>query len=198
MAPQGFEDGQWRPRRRFRRALGHESRRDHGGVSEIEASRAGDKQTNDREPHCLSPASSTTRHQAKVFDPHEFANRAELGTRTRYQESASAPSRRIASGDTGQCAGSEIARKQDGPFKQISSATPTNGPMKARFDWTFTTSDARSRKTRFRLLLPANRANRFPPLSSDCTNPLAFIWLSGFARVDGKDGTGRLSLLLGR
>ena len=45
---------------------------------------------------------------------------------------------------------------------------------------------------------PANRANRFPPLSSDCTNPLSFIWLSGFARVEGKDGAGRLSPLLGR
>ena len=64
--------------------------------------------------------------------------------------------------------------------------------MKARFDWTFTTSDARSRKTRFRLLLPANRANRFPPLSSDCTNPLSFIWLSEFARVEGKDGAGEI------
>ncbi len=69
---------------------------------------------------------------------------------------------------------------------------PTNAPMKARFDWTFTTSDARSRKTRFRLLLPANRANRFPPLSSDCTNPVSFTWLSGFARVGGKDRAGEI------
>ena len=49
-----------------------------------------------------------------------------------------------------------------------------------------------SRKTRFRLLLPANRANRFPPLSSDRTNPLSFIWLSEFARVEGKDRAGEI------
>ena len=29
-------------------------------------------------------------------------------------------------------------------------------------------------ETRFCLLLPANRANRFPPLSSECTNPVSF------------------------
>ena len=34
-----------------------------------------------------------------------------------------------------------------------------------------------SAETRFRLF-PANRRDRFPPLSSDCTNPLSFIWLS--------------------
>ena len=32
--------------------------------------------------------------------------------------------------------------------------------------------------------------NRFPPLSNDRTNPLSFIWLSGFARVGGKDEQG--------
>ena len=37
---------------------------------------------------------------------------------------------------------------------------------------------------------PCQQGNRFPPLSSDCTNPLAFIGLSGFARVEGKDGAG--------
>ena len=54
------------------------------------------------------------------------------------------------------------------------------------------TSDARSRKTRSACYLPANRRDRFPPLSGKCTNPLFFIWLSGFARVEGKDGTGEI------
>ena len=40
--------------------------------------------------------------------------------------------------------------------------------------------------------LPAalERIRRYTTISSDRTNPLSFIWLSGFARVEGKDGAG--------
>src|SRR5271165_401888 len=40
--------------------------------------------------------------------------------------------------------------------------------------------------------MPDNRKNRSRRSSSDCTNPWYFISLSGFARAEGKDGTGKL------